>query len=73
MGDIESQFQISFEDYFKDAMLKIKKYEEDNLVQMIQKKIIVTDQGKLLIRNVAMCFDGFIEKQIDHTMYSKTV
>jgi oxygen-independent coproporphyrinogen-3 oxidase len=33
----------------------------------------VTPMGRLLIRNIAMNFDGYIERQQDSARYSRTV
>ena len=33
----------------------------------------VTKTGRFLIRNIAMNFDGYIERKEDHSRYSRTV
>ena len=47
--------------------------EKDELVSVSDKKIEVTQMGKLLIRNIAMNFDGYIERKEDTARYSRTV
>jgi len=43
------------------------------LVSITDKKIEVTNMGRLLIRNIAMNFDGYIERKEDTAKYSRTV
>ncbi len=71
--EVENKFSIIFEKYFSQALENLKECIDDGLVTMSNKKLIVTDMGKLLIRNIAMNFDGFIEKQKDHARYSRTI
>jgi len=47
--------------------------EADNLVNITDEKISVHDMGRLLIRNIAMNFDGYSERKEDTARYSRTV
>jgi oxygen-independent coproporphyrinogen-3 oxidase len=47
--------------------------ESDELVSVKDNKIEITPMGKLLIRNIAMNFDGYIEHKEDTAKYSRTV
>jgi len=47
--------------------------EEDELIIINDDGIIVKDIGRLLIRNIAMSFDGYIERKEDKVRYSRTV
>ena len=46
---------------------------DDGLVELTDDYIKVTDMGRLLIRNIAMNFDGYIERKEDTAKYSRTV
>lgn len=70
---IENKFNIDFKKYFGWGLNNLKQFEEDNLVELTSNKIIIKDMGKLLIRNVAMNFDGYIERKEDTAKYSKTL
>jgi len=70
---IEDKFNIDFSDYFVWGINNLKEMEEDNLVKIDKNKIIVTEMGRLLIRNIAMNFDGYIERKVDKAKYSRTV
>jgi len=46
---------------------------KDGLVKLEDRKLIVTGMGRLLIRNIAINFDGYIERKEDTGKYSRTV
>jgi oxygen-independent coproporphyrinogen-3 oxidase len=74
---IEEKFDINFKDYFawglNSTMGGLSEMQNDGLVEMSDKGIIVKDMGRLLIRNIAMNFDGYIERKEDKAKYSRTV
>ncbi|MCH8170706.1 MAG: oxygen-independent coproporphyrinogen III oxidase [Bacteroidetes bacterium] len=73
MQSIEEKFNINFKDYFSWGMNNLKQFEDDNLVSVEKDKITVTEMGKLLIRNIAIIFDRYIENKEDTAKYSKTI
>ena len=70
---VEDAFNIKFKEYFKLGLSNLKEMEDDDLIIMIDQGIIVKDMGRLLIRNIAMNFDGYIERKEDKAKYSRTV
>jgi len=74
---IEEKFNINFKDYFAWGLNSteggLSEMQNDGLVEMSDKGIIVKDMGRLLIRNIAMNFDGYIERKEDKAKYSRTV
>ena len=70
---IDQKFNISFESYFENAILGLEELKNDNLLYIKDRKLIVTGMGRLLIRNIAMNFDGYIERKQDSGKYSRTV
>ncbi|MCS7052423.1 MAG: oxygen-independent coproporphyrinogen III oxidase [Ignavibacterium sp.] len=70
---IEEKYQINFKEYFKYGLENLKEMIDDGLLEVDDNKIKVFPIGKLLIRNIAMNFDGFIERNIDRAKYSRTV
>lgn len=70
---IENEFNINFEDYFAWGLNNLQKISDDRLFEISGRKITITDMGRLLIRNIAMNFDGFIERKEDTARYSRTV
>ncbi|MCF8259724.1 MAG: oxygen-independent coproporphyrinogen III oxidase [Melioribacteraceae bacterium] len=72
-SSIDKKHNIKFEDYFAFGLNNLKDMIEDDLLSLENRKIVIKDTGRLLIRNIAMNFDGFIERQQDKARYSKTV
>lgn len=70
---IEKQFNIEFEKYFSHALEVMDEFIDDGLVEIKNRKLLVTQMGRLLIRNIAMNFDGYIERKEDIARYSRTV
>lgn len=72
--DIERKFGIDFEEYFKNDIPKLDVFISENLLENNAEKIRILGSGKLIIRNVAMCFDAYLEKMMkEKPVFSKTV
>ncbi len=70
---IDKKFNIQFEKYFEWGLNQLVEFISDGLVEIKDRKLTVTEMGRLLIRNIAMCFDGYIERKEDKAKYSRTV
>ena len=70
---MSSRFNINFNEYFKYGLGNFREMVDDGLVELTNDYIKVTDMGRLLIRNIAMNFDGYIERKEDNARYSRTV
>ena len=76
IAGIEEAFGIDFFDYFADAIEALKPFEDEGLVVVdkAHKKILVNTTGTLLIRNIVMPFDAYLQKiPEDKRRFSKTV
>ena len=71
--NVEKKFGIDFKKYFGWGLNNLKEMEEDELIEINDDHLKVSEMGKLLIRNIAMNFDGYIERKEDTTKYSRTV
>lgn len=71
--DIEKQYDIDFTDYFKSELINLKKLEQDRLITITPERIQVTPSGKLLIRNICMSFDHYMQAQRHRKLYSKII
>ena len=72
--DIEAKFNINFESYFADDIAKLDVFLRDGLLENNAEKIKVVGSGILIIRNVAMCFDAYLERMMkEKPVFSKTV
>ncbi len=73
-ADIERQFGIAFDEYFGQAFPKLTTFVEDGLVTLQPDRIVVNGMGRLVIRNIAMCFDAYLDRMIkEKPIFSKTV
>ncbi len=72
-SEIEQQYNIDFKNYFAWGLNNLKEMIEDELVELNDKGIKVKNMGRMLIRNIAMNFDGYIERKEDKAKYSRTV
>jgi oxygen-independent coproporphyrinogen III oxidase len=73
--EIGREFGIAFDDYFSAEVARLQRFIEDGLVQITPGEISVTLPGRIFIRNVAMVFDPYLEKQrlAERPLFSKTV
>jgi len=58
---IERRWRIRFAEYFRDSLVRIAPLERDGLVRRTGSRIQATPAGRLLLRNLAMCFDAYLE------------
>ena len=71
---VESKFDIKFDEYFSDALRKLDPFTSDGLVRLSADRITVHGLGRLVIRNIAMCFDAYIDKLMaEKPIFSRTV
>ncbi len=71
---IEAKFDIDFDEYFNADIRKLEVFEREGLVRNDEEKISIIGSGILIIRNIAMCFDAYLEKMMkEKPVFSKTV
>ncbi len=73
--DIWQKFGVDFDVYFSDAYDKLSEFMEEDLVSWLPDRLQVHEPGRLVIRNIAMAFDAYLEKdrKKDKPIYSRTV
>jgi oxygen-independent coproporphyrinogen-3 oxidase len=72
--DFERQYEIDFRSHFADALEGLSELESDGLVELNADALVVTQPGRLFIRNVAMHFDAYLPRQRrEAVLFSKTV
>ena len=73
-NDIEKRFGISFDDYFKNDIPRLTEFIEGGFMTAENGKYKIIETGKLIIRNIAMCFDAYLETMIkEKPIFSRTV
>jgi len=74
IGAIERAHGIDFEHYFADALQRLRPLQDDGLVWIEPERIVATRAGRLLLRVIAMCFDGYLRQpQAAPARYSRTI
>ncbi|KGY07423.1 oxygen-independent coproporphyrinogen III oxidase [Vibrio sinaloensis] len=70
---IESEFDVTFNDYFKEDLELLQTFINDELVEVDGKEIRVTLRGRLLIRNICMCFDKYLRAKARQQQFSRVI
>lgn len=60
---IEARFGIRFDEYFASALEALRDLADDGLVELRPGEIQVRPAGKLLIRNICMVFDRYLQEK----------
>ncbi len=74
--EIERRFEIRFEDYFDRALAALVEHEREGMVTVTPDRITATPLGQVFVRNLAMCFDRYLEDspdRRDRPLFSRTV
>ncbi len=73
--EISREFGIDFDEYFAEELRRLEPFREDGLVLLDRGKIRATWLGRIFIRNLAMVFDPYLEKQqlAAKPLFSKTL
>jgi oxygen-independent coproporphyrinogen-3 oxidase len=59
---LEARHHVDFREHFGDALAALEPMIEDGLVHISSDAIMVTSRGRLLLRNIAMCFDAYLNR-----------
>ncbi|PTP72663.1 oxygen-independent coproporphyrinogen III oxidase [Vibrio splendidus] len=70
---IESEFSVNFNRYFKEDLGLLQTFINDELVEVDDKEIRVTLRGRLLIRNICMCFDKYLRAKARQQQFSRVI
>lgn len=60
---VEAQWDVDFASYFAEDLKLLAPLAHDGLVAVDDKVIQVTAKGRLLIRNICMCFDAYLRQK----------
>lgn len=76
IATLEWRYGIDFGEYFADSLEKLRPLAADGLVLIEPGRIKATPKGRLLLRNIAMCFDSYLQEKpvIDaRTRFSRAI
>ncbi|MCS3434100.1 oxygen-independent coproporphyrinogen III oxidase [Klebsiella sp. BIGb0407] len=72
-ADIEQLWDITAKDYFAEDLQLLAPLAKDGLVTMTEQGIQVTGKGRLLIRNICMCFDVYLRQKARLQQFSRVI
>jgi len=70
---IENRWGINFETYFAAELETLQTMEKDHLIKLSKKSIDVGNAGRLLVRNICMVFDRYIDTPDCKGQFSRSV
>ena len=73
VGALERRYGIDFADYFKDSLARLGPLIEDGLVRVDDDGLRATSRGRLLLRNIAMCFDQYLDRPGIPVRFSRAI
>ena len=71
---VERKFGIAFDTYFTSSLRELAQFVDEGLVKFEGPTISIVGAGRLLLRNIAMCFDAYLNTMSAHKpVFSRTV
>jgi oxygen-independent coproporphyrinogen-3 oxidase len=71
--DFGARHNIDFRAYFASEIEKLDVLEKDDLIVLSDTGIEITPRGRLLLRNIAMTFDRYIDLEENDNRFSKAI
>ena len=71
--DFGARHNIDFRAYFASEIEKLRVLEDDDLIVLSDAGIEITPRGRLLLRNIAMTFDRYIDLEENDNRFSKAI
>ena len=72
-SSFNEQFDIDFQNYFVPQLERLRPLENDGLLQIDSQRIEVKPKGRLLLRNIAMTFDRYVESDLENRRFSRAI
>ena len=70
---IEEKYQIAFNDYFSSVIGQLEAMQDDGLLTIDAQAIRVLPAGRLLIRNICMVFDCYLQGRPEKKAFSRVI
>lgn len=72
-ADIENSYGIDFKAYFNEDLALLNSLAEDGLLEITEHGIVVSPRGRLLIRNICLCFDVYSRQLARRQQFSRII
>ncbi|MGL5666376.1 MAG: oxygen-independent coproporphyrinogen III oxidase [Shewanella sp.] len=73
MAKMDEKLGIKFEEYFAEDLKLLQTFIDDKLVDVTDRKITISPTGRLLIRNICMCFDLYYRQKARQQQFSRVI
>jgi oxygen-independent coproporphyrinogen-3 oxidase len=70
---LDSRLGIDFERYFRAELQRLEVFVADGLIALDSNAIRVSERGRLLLRNIAMVFDGYLTSSGAQPVFSRAI
>lgn len=71
-ASVNEQWGIHFAEYFSAELLRLQPMTEDGLITLTDEDVYVSAAGRLLIRNICMVFDAYLQQGTENR-FSKVI
>ena len=71
--DFGNEHNIDFREYFADEIKRLAPLAADDLIELDQSGVVITQKGRLLLRSIAMVFDRYIDQSENDNRFSKAI
>lgn len=73
IGDIEKRWNLKFNEQFSNEIDRLKLMEKDGLLNIKPDAINILKPGRLLLRNICMVFDSYVNTATKTSLFSRPV
>ena len=70
---LSETYHINFNEYFAEDLALLQPLAEDGLLTLTDKSIVVSPRGRLLIRNICLCFDVYSRQLAKRQQFSRII
>ncbi|MGI9237285.1 MAG: oxygen-independent coproporphyrinogen III oxidase, partial [Woeseiaceae bacterium] len=71
--DFAAEHGIDFRSYFATEIRRLSPLANDDLIELDDSGISITQKGRLLLRSIAMVFDRYIDQSENDNRFSKAI
>ena len=68
-----AEHNIDFAEYFAAEIERLQPLADDDLIELDQSGVVITQKGRLLLRSIAMVFDRYIDQAENDNRFSKAI
>ena len=72
-NDFSAAHGIDFRKYFATEIKRLAALAEDELLEVDESGVVITQKGRLLLRSIAMVFDRYIDQAENDNRFSKAI